>query len=93
VGAVTLGTSSYDIPMADSRLGLPRRLHPVTTVAVRAGCRIFASEDGAPMNTLQVLLDGMQNRNPVPGEGSRIGVATGTSGGLISLRNRRSLDA
>src|SRR5271169_2086682 len=82
---VALGASSHDVPVADFRLGLPGRLNPVTAVAVRAGGRIFTREDGAPVNTLQVLLDRMKNRNLVPGEKSRIGVAAGTSRGLVSL--------
>src|SRR5579859_5833583 len=62
----------------------------MAAVAIRTGSRILSRENGAAVNTLQVLFDGMENGNLVTGEKPGIRVATSTSRRLISLGHRRS---
>jgi hypothetical protein len=84
---VALSAGSYNIPVADSRFGLPCRQNAVTPVAVGAGCGVLALQDSAAVHALQILLDRMKDGNLVPRQESRIGVTLGANGRLIPLRN------
>lgn len=58
-------------------------------VAVGTNRPIFALQHGASMHALQVLLDGMEDRNLMARQKSEVRMALRTSKGLIFLRHLR----
>ena len=62
---MTGAASCGDVPMANLRLGVACRKNCMASVTIRAGGGIFALKDCACMNTLEILLDGMEDGNPM----------------------------
>ena len=87
---VTLRASRDNVPMADFRLRFPGWQDTMTAVAIRASCSVFSLHNSASMNALLILLDWMQNWNPMPGKETRIRMACGAGSCLVSLRDSRS---
>ena len=80
---VTFSARRSHVPVANLRRGIFRTQNSVASMAIGARGRFFALHYCAPVRALKILFDGMQKRNLVSRQESRIGVAPGARTRLI----------
>ena len=84
---VALRAGGRDLPVAHCRLRVRGGENAVASMAIGANRRVFALQHGAPMDALQILLNGMKDWNFVAREKSLVCMALRASQRLIFLRD------